>query len=306
MNSKYESDATALREAMKGAGTDEQAIIAITKSRSNNERQIIRQMYTASFGRNLIADLEDELSGNFKNTVIGMYLSPVEYDVSELYKAFKGAGTDDDSVIEIIGTRNNRRLQDIKTLYKQKYGETLETRVKDETSGNYRNLLIALLQGSRDESNTINQSQVEKDVDALYKAGEGKLGTDEETFIRIFTLRNPAHLSSLNMYYKHRYKKSLIDVIDSEFSGNVKNLLNTILHSHINPADYFADRIYKACKGAGTNDKVLVRSLITTDESLLFEIKKIYMSKFGITLEDQIKSETSGDYQSMLLGLVSS
>lgn len=306
MNGKYESDATALREAIKGAGTDEDSIIAITKSRNNNERQIIRQLYSASFGRNLIDDLKDELSGSFKNTVIGMYLSPVEYDVSELYEAFEGAGTDDDSVIEIIGTRNNKRLQDVKTLYKQKHGETLEARVKDETSGDFRNLLIALLQCTRDESNSVNQFQVEKDVEALYKAGEGKCGTDEETFIRIFSLRNPAHLSSLNMYYKQRYKKSLIDVIDSEFSGDVKNLLKTILHSHVNPADYFADRIYKACKGAGTNDRVLVRSLITTDECLLLEIKKIYELKFGMKLENQIISETSGDYQKMLLGLISS
>lgn len=80
--------------------------------------------------------------------------------------------------------------------------------------------------------------------------------------------------------------------------------MKTILHSHINPADYYATRIYKACKGFGTDDGILVRSLVVMDEVYLGEIKKIYQSKFGMTLRDQINSEVSGDYKNMLLALV--
>ena len=97
-----------------------------------------------------------------------------------------------------------------------------------------------------------------------------------------------------------------MSVVDSEFSGNLKVLLHTILHAHINPADYFAHRIYLACKGWGTNDRALIRALITIDEAFLAEVKTIYPTKYKMTLEDQIKGETSGDYQTLLLEVIKS
>ena len=235
-----------------------------------------------------------------------MYMTPVEFDVAELYEAFKGSGTDEDIVTEILGSRNNKRLEGIKELYFKKYEEKLEDRVKSECSGDYEKLIISILQCSRDESRTVNDSEVQRDVKALYDAGEGKWGTDEETFNRIFSLRSSAHLAAVNSTYFNTHGKNLLDIVESEFSGDVKVLLKSILHSHINPADYFAQRIYKACKGCGTNDQILIRSLVTTDEAFIGEIKKIYQKKYGMSLESQINDECSGDYKEMLLQLVAS
>ena len=306
MNSNYENDAQTLRNAMVGSGTDEQAIITLTATRNNAQRQEIRKAYKACFGRDLIADLKDDLGGNFLKVVYSMYLSPVEYDTTELRKAMEGMGTDEDTVSEVIGSRSNYRLNEIKALYKLMYNEDLEKRIQSETSGDYRALLVSLLQCKRDETNNLDANQVAKDVDDLYKAGEGKWGTDEEVFNRIFVMRSSVHLREVNSLYQKQRGKNLLDVVDSEFSGDVKTLLKTVLHSHINPADYYAHRIYKACKGMGTNDKVLIRSLVVMDEVYLPEIKKIYQTKFGMTLRDQIADECSGDYKSMLLALVDS
>jgi hypothetical protein len=44
-------DGVALREAMKGFGTDEQAIIDILTKRSNNQRQQIAKFFTEEYGR---------------------------------------------------------------------------------------------------------------------------------------------------------------------------------------------------------------------------------------------------------------
>ena len=269
-----DKDAQALRAAMKGTGTDEDAIIAITGNRSNFERQQIRASYKAEFGRDILEDLEDELNGQFKNVVVGMYLSPVEYDVEEIFKSVDGAGTNvrvnlitehsiqEDTLTEILGSRSNSRLEEIKKLYETKYKESLEKRIKSECSGDYRNLLISILQCKRDESNSAHSVMVNQDVANLYNAGEGKCkiklfliklkgGTDEEVFNTIFALRSSAHLAAVNQTYLANYHKNLLDIVESEFSGDIKVLLKTILHSHINPIDYFAGRIYKACKGFG-------------------------------------------------------
>ena len=43
---------------------------------------------------------------------------------------------------------NPSRLEAIKTAYKQRYGKTLEARVKGETSGDYQKLLVAIVKSS--------------------------------------------------------------------------------------------------------------------------------------------------------------
>lgn len=50
---------------------------------------------------------------------------------------------------------------------------------------------------------------IEHDAKALYKAGEKKLGTDEKTFIRIFSERSRAHLATVDSVYHKMYGKSL-------------------------------------------------------------------------------------------------
>jgi hypothetical protein len=306
IGTSVDTDVQALRKAMQGWGTDEAALIKITGNRTNAQRMKIREAYRATYGRDLMSDLDGELSGDLKKVIIGMWRSPVEFDVIEIYNAVKGWGTNEDTLNEIFGSRSNFRLNQVKQLYQTMYGENLEQRIVGETSGDYQKLLIALLQCKRDETNNVNRPQIEKDVLDLYNAGEAKWGTDEDIFVRIFAMRSATHLYHVNNLYQSTYGKNLLQVIDSEFSGNLKILLKTILHSHVNPADYFTDRVYYACKGFGTNDSVLIRTLITIDEAFLSEVKKIYVTKFKMTLEDQIKDETSGDYKAMLLEMVKS
>ena len=42
--------------------------------------------------QDLIADLNSELSGNFRDVVLGLMMTPAEYDASEVYKAIKVPG----------------------------------------------------------------------------------------------------------------------------------------------------------------------------------------------------------------------
>ena len=48
----------------------------------------------------------------------------------------------------------------------------------------------------------IDINQAKADAQALYKAGEGKIGTDESTFLRIFATRNYYQLRQVFREYQ--------------------------------------------------------------------------------------------------------
>ena len=303
-NFNPERDCQILHAAVHGAGTDERTIINIIVNRSGPQRQEIRRCYKASYGKDLIQRLKDDTSGNFKDVVAGMFMTPSEYDATCLYKAMKGLGTNEGVLIEIIGTRTPQQLMIIKNTFRQIYNDDLEKWVKGDTSGNFRKMLIALLQCNRSMNLTPNPTECQAEAQALYNAGEGRLGTDESTFIRIFANRSAAELLMINDLYSRIRPKGLMHAIDKEFSGDIKKLLQTVLKGLMNAPAYFAQRIRDSVKGLGTNDSRLVRVIVSRSEIDLGLIKQEYFKNFQRDMLHDVRDDTSGYYKEILTGLI--
>jgi len=299
----YEADAKVLKEAMDGWGTDEEPIILLTVKRSNADRQEILKYYKSSYGEDLFKELNSELGGDLRKVVLGMFRTPVDYDCYELYNAMSGGGTDEGTLIEIIGSRTNYDLGEIKIRFKEIFDKDLEEEIMDECSGDLKRLLVSLLQCNRSEETEPDEEKCNKDLADLYEAGEGTWGTDESVFNKIFTNRSPAELRFINNEYFKACGRTLREVVDDEFGGDMKDLLKTVLHAILNPADYFATRINKACSGLGTNDNDLIRVMISRDEIDMPEIKEIYKEKYQKSLYEEIDDECGGDYKKILLGI---
>lgn len=62
--------------------------------------------------------MKSELSGGLKKLSVGLCMSPCDFDAMNLNKAIKGLGTDEQVLTEIICTRSNQELKDIKAAYK--------------------------------------------------------------------------------------------------------------------------------------------------------------------------------------------
>ena len=299
-----EFDCSTLRNSMRGLGTDEDTIINLICQRTNSQRQQIKQYYISCYGRDLIQDLKKELSGNFENVVVAMFQTPPEYDAECLHKAMKGMGTDESVLIEIIASRPSFQLEQIKQAYRMKYNKDLVRAIESETSGNLRKLLVSLLLAQRSQNQVPNQQQCMMDAQALYKAGEGRWGTDESTFNQIFSTRSSAEIACINQCYVSIRGKSLEKAIDSEFSGNAKKLFMTLLKVLINPPSYFAERIHDSLKGIGTNDTKLIRNIVSRCEIDMPQIKQCYRSMYGRELLSDVRGDTSGDYKKILSGLI--
>ena len=220
-----EKDAETLRNAMKGLGTDEAAIIKVIANRNNAQRQKIKSAYKTAYGRDLIDDLKSELKGNFEDAVVALFEPPVEYDVDQLRKAMKGAGTDEDTLIEIIASRPNWLLKQIKDKYQEKYKKSLEDAVAGEVGGDLKRLLTSLLQCNRSENAHPNDAECQKKAKELIDAGEGKWGTDESVFKKSFTLSSPMELALISRHYHKLSGKTILEAIKKEFSGDMQKLL---------------------------------------------------------------------------------
>ena len=297
-----ESDCHDLNEAIKSS-KGQSEIIKIICNRTNEERQKIKQLYITSYGEDLEKALRSKLSGNFEDCIVALLNTPSEYDAKQLHKAIAGLGTDEDTLTEIIATRPKWKIEEIKAEYEKLYNVTLEKDIQGDTSGTYRQLLVALLQGGRSENPYPNEKECKKICEELYNGGEATKGTDNDLFIKYFANKSPAELAMVSRLYHKKYNKSLLDVIEKEFSGDVKVLFSTLLKALVKPAEYFATRVNEAVKGWGTNNNLLIRILVTRDEIDMPQIKKCYKELYKKDMLEDIKDDTSGDYRELLIEL---
>ncbi|KAM4029286.1 annexin A13 [Anomaloglossus baeobatrachus] len=299
-----ERDCKALKKACKGLGTDEKAIIEILANRSSEQRQEIKLKYKTLYGKDLESVLKSELSGHFEKTALALLDRPCEFDAKELRKAMKGAGSNESLLIQILCTRANQQIRNIKESYKKLFGRDLEADVHSETSGYFRKILISLLQANRDEGLDIDKDLAGQDAKRLYEAGEARWGTDESEFNVILATRNYMQLRATFKAYEILHGKNIEDAIKSETSGDLKKAYLTIAQCTKDAQGYFAKRLYKAMKGAGTDEDMLIRILVTRAEIDLETIKQRYQELYKKSLADAIKSDTSGDFCRLLLALL--
>ena len=301
-----DTDCRALRAAMKGIGTDEDAIINILTSRSNAHRYMLKHRYKALLGRDLIKDLKSELSGHFEDACIALLESPYELDCRSLYEAMARLGTNEATLIEIVATRPTHQLYQDRLLFQQLYGKDLVRYVESETSGHFRKVLVAMLQCQRHENNyPINMPELQMEAQRLYQAGAGRWGTDESVFTQIFSIRSPAEIATIAQCYRQLAGVDLYTSLKKEFSGNVEKLLKAIFYASINPAEWFATRVRNAIEGPGTKDKQLIRIIVSRFEIDLREIKLAYYRLYNRDMVSDIRNDTSGDYKKILTQLCS-
>ncbi|XP_059844705.1 annexin A3a isoform X3 [Hypanus sabinus] len=297
-------DVNSLRGAIVGLGTNEQVIIEILTHRSNWQRQQISKEYKGTCGRELIDDLKGDLSGDFKNAIIALMLPPALFDAKELKRAMEGPGTNENVLIEIIASRTNQQLREVKEAYQEEYKSDLAKDITEETSGDFRKALLLLLEARRDENcQGVDERLFKTDAEALFKAGEKRLGTDEIKFIEVLCLRSPSQLQMTFDEYKLLTNKTMEDSIKSEMSGDLKKLMLSLVQCSRSTPAYFAERIYKSVKGVGTDERTLSRILVTRSEIDLLDIQDEYMKAYGKSLYATIEDETSGDYRTTLLNI---
>ncbi|VDL18983.1 unnamed protein product [Hymenolepis diminuta] len=307
-------DSEALYTAMKGLeriipdgdfkpyiGTDEKAIIDILSHRSLDQRQQIAKTFQAMYGQNLLDQLHKELSGYFRLAVTYSFFDKAHVNARALYRAMKGAGTDEKILIEVLCSSTNEEIRELKAAYDDVARRSLEQDVINDVSGDFERVLVAILQAKRRQ--TFDKEDVVRDCETLYKSGEGKLGTDEAQFTRIFVTCPWEELVAIAAVYLEAVGSDLFTAIEKETSGDYRDALLTVLKTALNRERFYAEVLYKSMKGLGTHDEDLVRMIMAHCNTDLGRIKEEFLQMYDMQLEDMVKDDTSGDQRRFLLAI---
>ncbi|KAK7251753.1 hypothetical protein RIF29_35224 [Crotalaria pallida] len=296
-------DAIQLHKAFKGFGCDTSAVINVLAHRDATMRAYIQQEYNMMYSSDLLKRLTSELTGKLETAVLLWMHDPAGRDAT-IIKQSLTVTKNLQAATEVICSRLPSQLQYLRQIYHSKYGTYLEHDIERNTSGDHKKILLAYVTTPRHEGPEVNREIADMDAKVLYKAGEKKLGTDEKTFVQIFSERSAAHLAAISLSYQNKYGHSLEKAVKNETSGLFAQALKTIIQCSENPAKYFAKVLRKAMKGLGTNDDTLIRVIVTRAEVDLQYIKAEYLKKYHKTLHDAVHSETSGHYRAFLLELL--
>ncbi|XP_030428544.1 annexin A6 isoform X3 [Gopherus evgoodei] len=303
-----DGDVKVLRKAMKGLGTDEGAIIDVVTRRSNAQRQEILRAYKSHFGRDLMADLKSELSGSLAKLILGLMMTPAQFDAKQLKKAMEGAGTDENILIEILATRNNREIQAINEAYRAAYHKSLEDALSSDTSGHFKRILVSLALGNRDEggedlTRAHEDAKVVAESLKLSDVSSGDSTSLETHFLSILCTRSYPHLRRVFQEFIKMTNHDVAHTIRKHMSGDVRDAFVAIVRSVKDKPAFFADKLYDSMKGIGTDERTLTRIMVSRSEIDLLNIRRVFKEMHEKSLHHMIEKDTSGDYCKALLAI---
>lgn len=223
-------DCYQLRKAVKGLGTDEEALIEILCTRPPDIIEAIKKRYSEIYpGRTLLKDVESDTSGHFRKVLVSLinakrnnnkeFLDYAECEkcAKMLYEAGeKRLGTDEKVFTEIFTQKSPNEFTCIAQLYYKLTKHTLLQAVEKEFSRDSKKCLIAIIYALLNPSEFF--------AKCINKAVKG-LGTDDNTLIRILVTRDEIDMPQIKQFYKQIYKKDMIEDIKDDTSGNYRKIL---------------------------------------------------------------------------------
>nr|XP_033776283.1 annexin A2 [Geotrypetes seraphini] len=222
-------DASELKSSMKGLGTDEDSLIEIICSRTNQELHEINRAYKEMYKTELEKDIISDTSGDFRKLMVALAkgkrdednsvidYEKIDLDAREMYDAgVKRKGTDVSKWICIMTERQISHLQKVFERYKSYSPYSMVESIRKEVKGDLENAFVNLVQ-------CIQNKQLYF-ADRLYDSMKGK-GTKDKTLIRIMVSRSEIDMLKIRKEFKSKHGKSLYYFISQDTKGDYQRAL---------------------------------------------------------------------------------
>ena len=147
------------------------------------------------------------------------------------------------------------------------------------------------------------EDKAREDAEVIYKAGQGRWGTDEAGMAKIVVMSPPKYLKILNFIYADEYGYTLFKAFEDEMGGIAAEAALFTLGMKLKPYETVAKLIKKACAGFGT-DELLLTSCILRYQDILPHVAIAHEKLFEKSIHDRVKDETRGYYEDLLIALL--
>lgn len=295
-----------LYDAMNGWGTDEFTLTGLVCTIPENLYEDIHSLYAKNYGKKLVDHIESETSFNYKKALKFQAMPWAESRATALYGAMAGWGTAEDQLIRVVICSTMRERALIREAYKAKYGKDLIQHIKSETSGSFKNCLVAVLKSTHPRA----RIDFDADCDAIKAAMDG-MGTDETAIIKIVAGKTPEQIETLKAKFEEKFGEDLYARIDDEtwdwgtsifFGANFRACMLGLMRK---PIEALAYSVRDCIVGFGTDDTGLITLLTHLSERKRRDLRSMYAEiKNGGDLYKHIKGDTSGNYERALLAMV--
>ncbi|MCJ8742702.1 hypothetical protein PDJAM_G00085280 [Pangasius djambal] len=221
-------DAYELRNAIKGAGTDEACLIEILASRSKAETKALTITYKKEYDRDLEDDISGDTSGMFKRVLVSLATAGrdestkvdealAKQDAKEIFEAGEARwGTDEVKFLTILCVRNRNHLLRVFQEYQQISGRDIEDSIKREMSGCLEDVFLAIVKCIKNKPAFF--------AERLYKSMKG-LGTTDSILIRVMVSRAEIDMLDIKAEFLKMYGKTLNSFIKGDTSGDYRKIL---------------------------------------------------------------------------------
>ncbi|KAF2770687.1 Annexin [Teratosphaeria nubilosa] len=220
----------------------------------------------------------------------------------ELRAAMKGFGTDEKALVRVLGRMGPLEINGVKAAFRARHRRDLEKDVHSETSGHFREGLMAILRGPLDQ-----------DTHALHESIKG-LGTKESAMDDVLLCRTNADLNAIKSHYQQKYRRTMESDVKGDLSAKTERMFDMVMSARRNeesapviPQEIDRDvgEIYNATEGRQGTDQMTVCHILTSrSNGQVRAIAQAYKQKYHRSLEDCLRKEFSGHMQQALLYIV--
>ena len=280
----------------------EDVILDAVTSNNLQNRVAIAQYYRTNYGTSLFDDIKSKIGGDFGYCAAQMFLTPLEFCVYHLKLGIKNKN---ECTMEMLTSKTTEELKIIEDAYKRDTGKDLKKDIQDTYKGAIGKNLLNLFTTPRKSNPRPDKKECQKYANKLSenKKGPNDWVQDENLFKEIFIERSPEEIILIARYYLKITGTNLIDVIEKNAKGQNKTLLKEILYNNIMPHELYAEKIYLAIKGLGTNEEILSRALVSRCELDMAALRDMYLTKYNVTMKEDIMDDTSKFYQQLCVYL---
>ena len=298
--SSIKTSAERLHEALYGKNKDE-TCLEIVITNNLQQRLEISNMYQELYKKSLYEEIKSKLSGNFKELVGYLFLSPQEFGAKMLKRGFKGFTIDEEIIFEILSAHTFEEYKLIEEAYKNETKKELKKDIEKYFSGNLKKNLLNLISTQRRINQTPDMKFCEQLADELIKEDIKKWIDNVNLIKKVFIECSPEEMILIGRFYFEKTGNSLIEDIEKKIGGKNKTFLREVLYNNIVPHELYAEKIYKSIKGVGTNNSLLNRCLASRCGLDMNQIKEIYLWKYKNSLKQDIIGDCSGMHQKLCL-----